>query len=101
MCTICGKETEHNEGYCPHCGARLDYQCRSARSRFAYILLALFLGAFGVHNSYAGYYGRGITQLLITLLLGWAVVPLVLVYIWVLFEIIMVEEDANGCSFND
>lgn len=31
-------------------------------------LLAFFLGAFGVHNFYLGFIGKGVAQLLITLL---------------------------------
>jgi TM2 domain-containing membrane protein YozV len=31
-------------------------------------LLAIFLGAFGVHNFYLGFIGKGVAQLLITLL---------------------------------
>ncbi len=67
------------------------------KSRLAYILLAVFLGALGIHNFYAGYTGKGIAQLLLTLLsaglLGF------IVFIWVIVEICTVTEDANGVSF--
>lgn len=66
------------------------------KSRLVYILLAWFLGAFGVHNFYAGYTGRGVAQLLITLLLGWLIVPLVIVGIWVLVEMCVVKTDAQN-----
>ena len=70
------------------------------KSRIAYILLGLFLGGLGIHNFYAGYVGRGIAQLLITLCLGWLFVPLIIVGIWILIEIIVVTEDSNGIKFS-
>ena len=66
------------------------------KSRIAYILLGLFLGGLGIHNFYAGYAGRGVAQLLITLLTGWLIVPLFVVGLWVLIEIIVVSQDAYG-----
>jgi TM2 domain-containing membrane protein YozV len=67
-----------------------------AKSRVAYVLLGLFLGGLGIHNFYAGYNGRAVAQLLITLLLGWLIVPLFVVWIWALIEIIAVTHDARG-----
>ena len=62
------------------------------------VLLALFLGAFGVHNVYLGYTGRGVAQLLITVLtfgLG-----AIITGIWALIELIMMATgslpDAEG-----
>lgn len=62
------------------------------------VLLALFLGAFGVHNFYLGYTGRGVAQLLITVLtfgLG-----AIITGIWALIELIMMATgslpDAEG-----
>lgn len=64
------------------------------KNRLIYILLALFLGVFGVHNFYAGYVGKGVIQLLLTVfslfLLSF------IVYIWVIVEIITVKTDASG-----
>ncbi|MAI09712.1 MAG: hypothetical protein CMA08_03910 [Euryarchaeota archaeon] len=51
------------------------------------VLLALFLGVFGVHNFYLGHTGRGVAQLLITVLtfgLG-----SIITGIWALIELIM------------
>lgn len=70
------------------------------KSRLVYILLGLFLGSFGIHNFYAGYSGRGIVQLLLTLFLGWLFFPLLIVWLWVLIEIIAVNRDARGTPFN-
>ena len=70
------------------------------QSRLAYILLALFFGGLGIHNFYAGYTGKGITQLLLCVLLFWLVIPLIIVGLWVLIEIITVTKDAKGIPFN-
>jgi hypothetical protein len=70
------------------------------KSRVAYILLGLFVGTLGIHNFYAGYTGRAVAQVLITVLLGWwAVVPLFAVIVWNLVEIVTVKADASGRSF--
>ncbi len=70
-----------------------------AKQRIVYILLALFLGTLGVHNFYAGRTGVAVTQLLITLLLGWLVLPLAAVGIWVIVEMCTVTKDASGRAF--
>ena len=70
-----------------------------AKSRSTYILLALFLGLFGIHNFYAGYQGRGIAQLLITLFTFWLIFPLIAVCIWVLIEICIIDKDADDVMF--
>lgn len=74
--------------------ARIQKQARC--QRVVYILLGLFLGALGVHNFVAGYHGRGLAQLLITLLTGWLLIPLLFVTIWVIIEIITTTRDADG-----
>lgn len=66
-------------------------------SRIGYILLGIFLGCFGVHNFYAGYKGRAITQLLITLLTLFIASPVI--FIWVIVEICTVNVDARGVPF--
>ncbi len=70
------------------------------KSRIIYILLALFLGGLGIHNFYAGYIGRGVAQLLITLLLFWLIIPLLVVFVWVIVEMIVIDKDAKGVKFN-
>lgn len=68
------------------------------KSRVSYVILALLLGALGIHNFYAGYTGKGIAQLCITLLslgfLGFVSA------IWALVEAITVTQDATGSAFN-
>lgn len=71
-----------------------------AKSRGVYIILGLLLGLLGIHNFYAGRYGAGVVQLLLTLLLGWIVIGLVIVVPWILIELIVVTKDGNGNAFS-
>ena len=71
----------------------------TSKSRVVYILLGIFLGFLGIHNFYAGYVGRGVAQLLICLLLGWLVIPLFAVFIWIIVEVCTVNKDAHGNAF--
>lgn len=70
------------------------------KSRVAYILLGLFLGGLGIHNFYAGYAGRGVAQLLITIFTFWLIFPILAIGIWVIIEIIVVNKDARGIPFS-
>ena len=67
------------------------------KSRLAYILLAIFLGTLGIHNFYAGYSGKGIAQLLISVLTLGVLSPIV--WIWAIVEICTVDKDAAGVPF--
>jgi len=71
---------------------------RSQKNRTAYIVLGIFLGALGIHNFYAGYVGRGIGQLCLTIFtLGYLGV---ISWIWAIIEICIVEKDSTGLHFN-
>lgn len=63
-------------------------------SRTVYILVAIFLGYLGIHNFIAGYKGKGLAQLLITLLSFF--ILSVFVWIWAVVEAVVIKEDANG-----
>jgi len=65
--------------------------------RWIYCSLGLFLGAFGVHNMYAGFRWRGIAQLLITLL-SFLFIEGLWIAVWglAIIEIISVTKDSNG-----
>jgi TM2 domain-containing membrane protein YozV len=67
------------------------------KSRVVFVLLGIFLGAFGVHNFYAGYVKRGTIQLCVTLLTCFygALASLV----WAIIEICVVNQDADGTQF--
>jgi TM2 domain-containing membrane protein YozV len=68
-----------------------------AKSRVTFVLLGLFLGCLGVHNFYAGYSGKGVAQLLITIFLGWVFgLGIFITGIWAFIEIIAVNTDAQG-----
>lgn len=74
------------------------------KSRMTFILLGLFLGVLGVHNFYAGYIGRGIGQVLISVFAILSVcvflgMPFIIVEIWALIEICLVTKDATGQKF--
>lgn len=68
------------------------------KPRLAYILLGIFLGTLGIHNFFAGYTGKGIAQLLITLL-SCGVLSIV-VFIWNIIEICTVTSDSKGVPFS-
>ena len=101
FCGQCGHEIPDQAVICVHCGVATGRGniATGGKSRLGYILFGLFLGIFGIHNFYAGYFGRGIAQLLITIVIGWLVVPLIAVFIWVIVEIITVTRDAKGDAF--
>jgi TM2 domain-containing membrane protein YozV len=64
----------------------------SNKSRGVFILLALFLGGFGIHNFYAGHYGRGILQLICTCTLIGAPITL----LWCILDIVFQKHDGLG-----
>jgi TM2 domain-containing membrane protein YozV len=71
---------------------------RSHKSRTPYIVLGIFLGALGVHNFYAGYVGRAVGQLCLTVLtLGYLGI---ISWIWAIIEICIVEKDSTGLNFS-
>jgi TM2 domain-containing membrane protein YozV len=64
------------------------------KSRVGFVMLGVFLGIFGVHNFYAGYKGKAVTQLCLTVfsLFAFAIVS----GIWAIVEVCTVERDAHG-----
>lgn len=85
----------------PQYAPQQQYGAAPARKeRLPYILLGVFLGVLGVHNFYAGYTGRGLAQLLITLLAGWLVLPVLAVWVWTIVEVVTVTQDAKGVPFS-
>jgi TM2 domain-containing membrane protein YozV len=68
------------------------------KSRTSYIVLGIFLGALGIHNFYAGYTGRAVLQLCLTVLtLGYLGI---VSWIWAVIEICIVKEDSTGLRFS-
>lgn len=71
---------------------------RPRKSRTTYIVLGIFLGALGVHNFYAGYTGRAVGQLCLTVLtLGYLGI---ISWVWAIIEICIVEKDNTGLNFS-
>ena len=68
------------------------------KSRTVYVILAILLGQIGIHNFYAGYIGRGVVQLLISVLsfglLFW------ISWIWAIIEICVVKMDGRSIPFD-
>lgn len=56
----------------------------SSRSKIAAAILAFFLGTFGIHNFYLGKTGRGVAQMLITIL-SFGLLS-VISYVWAVIE---------------
>lgn len=71
---------------------------RSQKSRSTFIVLGIFLGALGVHNFYAGYTGRAVGQLCLSVLtLGYLAI---ISWIWAIIEICIVNKDNTGLEFS-
>ena len=71
---------------------------RAYKSRTTYIVLGIFLGAFGIHNFYSGYTGRAVGQLCLTVLtLGYLGI---VSWVWAIIEICIVEKDSTGLNFS-
>ena len=66
----------------------------SSISRLVYILLAIFLGAFGVHNFVIGRTTVGVVQLLLTVL-SCGILSIVS-WIWAIIDIVTITEDSHG-----
>lgn len=68
-----------------------------AKNKMTFILLGVFLGALGGHNFYAGYYGKAVGQLCLTVLtLGYGS-PMS--WLWAVIEICTVSQDNRGIQF--
>ena len=95
-CSNGGSQISDKAAICVKCGVLVNTPGKNNKSRLTYILLGVFLGGLGIHNFYAGYVGRGISQLSLTLLTVWWVFPLIAIWLWVLIEVCTVEKDAKG-----
>jgi len=114
QCYNCKTAIPDGSIYCPRCGARfavpppsvqyvqyVQYQTPQyqfppvpLKSRSAYVILAILFGGLGIHNFYAGRGGCGVTQLLLSLFTcGLCTLPM---YIWALFEALIVSRDGLG-----
>jgi TM2 domain-containing membrane protein YozV len=75
----------------------MDYR-EEAKSRVTFVLLGIIFGCFGVHNFYAGFVRKGVFQLCLTF---FSCFYLALVsWVWAIFEICMINKDAEGVAFS-
>lgn len=80
------------------------YTAAQQKSKITAGILGIMVGAFGVHNFYLGYVGKGVAQLLLTLLSCGAFTPITT--IWALIEGIMIlvgsiSTDGKGIPLKD
>ncbi|MCR5015383.1 MAG: TM2 domain-containing protein [Ruminococcus sp.] len=107
FCANCGSQVQPGQAACLTCGfatAGGAAAMPGAKSKVAAGLLGIFLGGFGIHNFYLGYTGKGLAQLLITVLSCGMLA--VVSEIWGLIEGIMIlcgsiTTDAQGNLLSD
>ncbi|MBK8792903.1 MAG: TM2 domain-containing protein [Holophaga sp.] len=104
FCPNCGNEVADHAVVCVKCGGALKSQTAAAfdpaaKSKMAFILLGIFLGGLGIHNFYAGYTGKGVAQLLISVLTcGFGSI---ISWIWAIVEVCTIQVDATGKPFTN
>lgn len=97
FCQECGSLIRANAEICPRCGVRQATGLPMGKSRGIFIILGILLGLLGIHNFYAGYYGRGTSQLILTVTLSWLFyLGAIITGVWVVIELITVKVDADG-----
>lgn len=69
FCRHCGQMTDPDSTACPSCGCTEEVVVTpTGKSKVAAGILGIFLGGLGIHNFYLGYTGKGVMQLLTTLI---------------------------------
>ena len=116
-CHNCGAEIGPGTFKCAYCGAAIQQQAHAMppamppgmppnyapqagveqKSKVTAGLLAIFLGALGIHNFYSGHTKHGIIKLVLLLACG---LGLVVSPIWSIIEMITVTKDAQGVQFS-
>ncbi|MBP5443852.1 MAG: TM2 domain-containing protein [Treponema sp.] len=113
FCRYCGKEIGEEANFCPACGAAqsvikeghvksiIEQQpptenAVSPKSRSTTLLLAFFLGIFGIHRFYVGKIGTGILQLLLSTTIVFSTFAIMLiqgsiiVFVWPLIDFLVI-----------
>lgn len=101
-CKQCGQPLTGTEFFCSKCGHRVREtgipvpakNIPLSQNRLLYIVMGVLFGYLGIHNFIAGYTGKGIAQLLISLL-SFGLLSIVS-YIWAIVEICTVTVNAKG-----
>ncbi len=96
-CGNCGAQTAPGANVCTQCGFALNAVPAGAeqKSKLVAVLLAFFIGGFGVHDFYLGYTKYGVIKIVLTLCTG------VGGSVWALIDFIRLltgslDKDANG-----
>jgi len=88
-CIGCAKQLHVSASTCPACGARQSSgHMAGEKSRVAAIILAFFLGGFGVHKFYLGRVAAGILYLLFF----WTFIPSIIAFIEAIIYLTMSDE---------
>lgn len=99
FCANCGKEINPGAAICVNCGAAVKAVANGVngeqKSKLVAVLLAFFLGGFGIHDFYLGYTKYGIIKIVLTVCTGFGG------GIWALIDFIRLltgslSADANG-----
>jgi predicted RNA-binding Zn-ribbon protein involved in translation (DUF1610 family) len=93
-CRGCGSPVHESARSCPKCGAVLKNSLASAvqgggRNRIVAIVLALFLGGFGLHRFYTGRIASGVLYLLF----AWTFIPAIIAFVEAIFFLMMSDEE--------
>ncbi len=107
FCPNCGSQTMQGAAVCTNCGVALGtapINNVQGKSKLAAGLLGILLGYLGIHNFYLGNTGKGVAQLLITVLTCGA--GSIVSGIWGLIEGIQIltgsiSTDANGVPLSE
>lgn len=97
FCGNCGSEINPGAAICIKCGAAVKTAAAGSeqKSKLVAVLLALFVGGFGIHDFYLGYTKYGVIKIILTVCTG------VGGGIWALIDLIRlltgsISTDANG-----
>ena len=67
FCSNCGREINPGAAICTNCGAAVKAQpIGEQKSKLVAVLLAFFLGGFGIHDFYLGYTKNGVIKIILT-----------------------------------
>ena len=89
FCIGCAKHLHSSAYSCPECGARQGSSgAQGSKSRIAAILLAFFLGGFGVHKFYLGRVAAGFLYLIFF----WTFIPALIAFVEMIIYLTMTDE---------
>ena len=92
------EEYEENQSKLMQMGLVSSGSHNGAKSQGIFCVLALLIGGYGVHNFYANRWGRGLTQLLLTI--GTGLIGTLICSLWSIINIFTIETDGDGHPFN-